>query len=101
MKHIILCILLALFCSVAHAEIKRDGDTFKVETTKTATPDTQTKFTWETKDGTKYPVYVTKKGAFYILRVSKKSGKEYKYYLPKEVQEEMKKELHINSTTAA
>ena len=94
MKKFILCLLLALFCVTANAEVKRNGDTFKVEQTS-KTSDTQTKYTWEDKEGNKYPIYITKKRACYILRTSKKTGKEYKYYLPKNVQETIKKKLNI------
>lgn len=34
----------------------------------------------------KYNVYKSKNGAFYIWKISKKTGKRYKYYLPKEIQ---------------
>lgn len=94
MKKIILCILLALFSINIHAEVKREGNTFKVEQTSKAS-DTQTKYTWEDKEGNKYPIFITKKGACYVLRTSKKTGKEYKYYLPKDIQETIKKELNI------
>ena len=94
MKKFILCILLALFCITANAKVKRDNDTFKVEQTAKAS-DTKTKYTWEDKKGNKYPIYITKKGACYILRTSKKTDKEYKYYLPKDVQDQIKKELGI------
>ena len=94
MKKIILCILLALFSINIHAEVKREGNTLKVEQTSKAS-DTQTKYTWEDKEGNKYPIFITKKGACYVLRTSKKTGKEYKYYLPKDIQETIKKELNI------
>lgn len=94
MKKAILCILLALFCISVDAQVKREGNTFKVEQTTKAS-DTKTQFTWEDSKGNKYPIYITKRGACYVLRVSKKTGKEYKYYLPKEVQEQIKKELKI------
>lgn len=94
MKKLILCILLALFCITVDAQVKREGDTFKVEQTA-KTSDTQTKYTWEDKKGNKYPIYITKKGACYVLRTSKKTGKEYKYYLPKDVQETIKRESGI------
>ena len=94
MKKFILCLLLAFFCITINAEVKREGDTFKVEQT-TKESDTETKYTWEDKDGNKYPIFITKKGACYIKRVSKKTGKEYKYYLPKNIQETIKKELNI------
>ena len=70
------------------------NDTFKVEKT-TKESDTKTKFTWEDKEGNKYPIYITKRGACYIVRVSKKTNKEYKQYLPKEIQAQIKKELKL------
>lgn len=94
MKKLILCILLALFCINVNAEVKREGDTFKTEQSAKSTG-TQTKYTWEDKQGNKYPIFITKRGACYIVRTSKKTGKEYKYYLPKDIQETIKKELGI------
>lgn len=95
MKKLILCILLALFCVAANAEVKREVDTFKVEQTSSKVNDTKTKYTWEDKEGNKYPIFITKRGACYIIRVSKKTGKEYKYYLPKEIQLQIAKELGV------
>lgn len=94
MKKLILCILLALFCITINAEVKREGNTFKVEKTIKVN-NTQTKYTWEDNEGNKYPIFITKKGTCYVFRTSKKTGKEYKYYLPKDVQETIKKELNI------
>lgn len=37
----------------------------------------------------KYPVFKSKSGAFYIWKTSKKTGKKYKYYLPKDIQVQM------------
>lgn len=54
-----------------------------VEFTDSTTTDT---YTIKTE---KYNVYKTKKGAFYIWKTSKKTGKKYRYYLPKEVQKQM------------
>lgn len=95
MKYII-TLLIALSMSVAsYAGVVRDGDTFKVEKTTSVNQDTQTKYTWEDKESNKYPIYITKKGACYVIRTSKKTGKEYKQYLPKNVQEQIRKELNI------
>ena len=93
MKKIILCILLALFCITISAEVKREGNTFKVEQT-TKESDTKTQYTWVDKEGNVYPVFITKRGACYIFRTSKKTGKEYKQYLPKDIQETIKQELN-------
>lgn len=73
------------------AEVVRNGNTF--ETVQTSQTDVQTPYTWKDKDGKTYPIYITKKGACYVKRISKKTGKEYKYYLPKEIQEQIRKEL--------
>ncbi len=95
MKKFIICLLMATFSLVSYAEVTRQGDTFKVEKSASTSNDTQTKYTWEDKQGNKYPIYITKKGACYVLRTSKKTGKEYKYYLPKDIQETVKKELGL------
>ena len=92
MKTFVLCLLLALFSININAEVKRVNDTFRVEQT-TKESDTKTKFTWEDKEGIKYPIYITKKGACYIIKISKKTNKVYKQYLPKEIQAQIKKEL--------
>lgn len=94
MKSFILCLLLTLFSININAEVKRVNDTFKVENT-TKESDTKTKFTWEDKQGNKYPIYITKKGSCYIVRISKKTNKEYKQYLPKDIQAQIKKELKL------
>lgn len=54
-------------------------------TNKEIFTDTTTTHTYEIKE-VKYDVYKTKRGAYYIWKTSKKSGKMYKYYLPKEIQ---------------
>ena len=95
MKYII-ALLVALSMSVAsYAGVVRHGNTFVVENTTSVNQDTKTQFTWQDKDGNIYPIYITKKGACYVIRTSKKTGKEYKYYLPKDIQETIKKELNI------
>ena len=95
MKYII-ALLVALVLSVSsYADVVRDGNTFKVENTTSVNKDTKTKYTWEDKEGNKYPIYITKKCACYVIKISKKTDKEYKYYLPKEVHEAIRKELII------
>lgn len=95
MKYII-TLLVALIISVtSYADVVRNGDTFKVEKTISVNQDTKTKYTWEDKEGNKYPIFVTKNGACYVVRISKKTNKEYKQYLPKDIQETIKKELNI------
>ena len=84
MKQIFFFFLLIFSCLV-NAEIIRDGNNFKVE--QTTNNDKLTKYT----DSKGNPVYVSSTGI--VWKTSKKTGKEYKYYLPKEVQEQMTYEM--------
>lgn len=42
----------------------------------------KTQYTFKAKDGKEYPIYISKQGKAFIWRVSKKTGKQYKQYLP-------------------
>jgi hypothetical protein len=82
--------MMMFFTSVSmFAEVTRSGNTFSVE----QTADRATSYTWKDKEGKTYPIYISSNGSCYVKRISKKTGKEYKYYLPKEVQAQIKKEL--------
>lgn len=92
MKRYIFCLLIALFSIVSYSQdIVKEGKTFKVQTTQVK--EVQTGYTWEDSKGNKYPIFISKKGACYIKKISLKTGKEYKQYLPKEIQETINKEL--------
>lgn len=96
MKRYIFCLLIALFSIASYSQdVVKEGKTFKVQTTQT-TSEQQTEYTWEDKKGVKYPIFISKNGACYIKRISSKTGKEYKQYLPKETQETIRKELKID-----
>lgn len=47
--------------------------------------DSITTYTYKCPEKT-YKVYKSRKGAFYIWKISKRTNKQYKYYLPKEIQ---------------
>ena len=85
MKKILLAIALLLSFGISQA------DNFKApeKTRKSVVfTDTTTTHTYEISE-IKYPVFTTKNGAFYIWKTSKKTGKKYKYYLPKDIQVQM------------
>lgn len=50
--------------------------------------DTTTTYTYKCPENT-YKVFVSKNGAYYIWKISKKRNKPYKYYLPKDIQVKM------------
>lgn len=93
MKRFLIALVVLIIGAVGqiNAEVVRSGNTFSVE--QTAQTDVQTPYTWKDKNGKIYPIYITKKGSCYVKRISKKTNKEYKYYLPKEIQEQIRKEL--------
>ena len=86
MKKIFFCIVMALAITMgANAQsVQRNGNNFTqvTTTTKKAGSETKTKYTYTDKNGKVYPVYLSASGKAFIKRVSAKSGKEYKQYLP-------------------
>ena len=113
MKHIVLTIAVLLTASVLamgqdntkSQSYTREGKTF-VQTDSQATPyngDKVTDYTWKDSHGKQYTIilHTYTKGekagrtTAYVIRKSKKTGKEYKYYLPdgeriaKEIQREL------------
>ena len=91
MKKILIIILLILGVSNIYAQNKRveyslEGNTFKMITKKSKV--TLTPYFWTDREGKTYPIYKTDKSCF-IIKKSKKTGKEYRYYLPKEVQQKI------------
>lgn len=92
MKKIVFCLFMLLFSITSYSQdVIKEGKTFKVQTTQVK--EIQTGYTWEDNKGNKYPIFISKKGAYYIKKISLKTGKEYKQYLPKEIQEAINKEL--------
>ena len=48
-----------------------------------------TEFTWQDSKGISYPIYITSNGSCYVIRISQKTGKEYKQYLKKEISQDI------------
>lgn len=91
MKLLLILLLYILSPRIVQAQdYKQEGTTFVQTTSKSSSKATKTGYTWE-KDGIKYPIYISSKGKAYIIRTSKKTGKEYKQYLPDTVAETIKK----------
>lgn len=101
MKQVFLLLLFVVFCYTANAQVTKVGNTFKVEktTNKSTTPATKTSYIYEDSKGNKYPIYITKSGAVFVLKTSNKTGNEYKYYLPKEIKEQIWKDIKFTPKT--
>ena len=79
-------------CTVARGQsVVRNGNTF-MQTSKKKAKEAfmTTPYTYVAADGTKYPIYISGQGRYFIIRKSKKTGKEYRQYLP-EIQKQLSK----------
>ena len=91
MKKIIIAIALLLTIGVqaqTQQKYQINGTSIVVNQVKTkAKKEAQkTEYTYTIK-GKTYEVHKGAKGSYYIIRTSAKTGKQYKYYLPKDVQQ--------------
>lgn len=94
MKHIIILLTALLMSVVGYADVVREGNI--ITTTKTTSVnDKPIDILYQDKQGKQHTIYQSKNNSFYIMKTSKKTGKEYKYYLPKELQESLRKELKL------
>ena len=85
MKKMIICISMMLaFGLVSNAQsVTRQGNTFtQVSNKKSAGKETKTAYTYKDSKGVEHPVYLSSTGKAYIKKISKKTGKEYKQYIP-------------------
>ena len=84
-------VILAFMVGTSGAQnVQRQGKVF-VEQKATRTTSTKTEYVYKAKDGKEYPIYLSKNSKAFIIRVSKKTGKEYRQYLP-QVTEELNKQ---------
>lgn len=91
-KALILVLFILLGGMTAQAQtVVRNGNTFsQVSKAKQKEAFKSTPYTYVAADGTKYPIYISGNGKYFIIRKSKKTGKEYRQYLP-EIQKQLSK----------
>lgn len=87
MKKIIICIsmMLALGIGNTYAQsVKREGNTFTQvsNNSKKAGKETATQYKYVDLNGQVYTVMLSSTGKAFIWKTSKKTGKQYKDYLP-------------------
>ena len=75
--------LFSLNMGIQAQSVQRQGNTFtQVSNKKSAGKETKTQYTYKDSKGVEYPVYLSSTGKAFIKKVSKKTGKEYKQYVP-------------------
>lgn len=62
----------------------------------TSNVDSTTTYTYKMSDNI-YRVYKSRTGAYYVWKISKKTNKKYRMYLPKEIQIKMGRKYQITS----
>ena len=62
----------------------------------TSNVDSTTTYTYKMSDNS-YKVYKSRTGAYYIWKISKKTNKKYRMYLPKEIQIKMGRKYETTS----
>lgn len=70
-----------MFLSLAISAQEKSKQINTVQKTNTAATNTATDTAYVVKSGKKYAIHTGARGGKYIIRVSAKSGKEYKQYL--------------------
>ena len=93
MRKIFITLAIALMAWNANAQtqIVRNGKNFTQVVTKSQNQ--KSGFTFTDTDGKIYDIYIGKTGSCYILKISQKTGKEYKKYLGEEISAQICKEL--------
>lgn len=92
-------VIITLFTvQVASAQsVVRKGNTFEQVLKRESSTSTaqKTPFTYKDSKGKVYPIFITKNGRCFVMKVSSKTGKEYKMYLKEEICREICKEMRI------
>lgn len=87
MKKVIIGIfmMLALGMNNSSAQsVERKGNNFTQVSNKSSRggKETKTQYTYTDSKGKTYPIYLSGSGKAFVKKVSQKTGKEYKQYLP-------------------
>ena len=100
MKKILFYILLPLiscfnFQYALAQNYNKNGNEYSVQKTEKESKDVKNEFTFKTSNGDIYPRWISANEYAYIIRISKKTGKDYKSYLGKEISIDICKRLNI------
>ena len=95
-KLLIILVLLCVGLTSNAQTYTRSGNTFISSTSERVKAEpVKTKFTWKDSKGKEYPVYISSNGSCFVIKVSAKTGKEYRNYLGPEISQQICKELGI------
>jgi hypothetical protein len=80
---IVLGLILASAIAFSQSKVEKDanGNYVQVLASKKASEDKPLGKTFTTSKGDTYPIYISERGKYYIIRTSKETGNQYKQYL--------------------
>lgn len=83
-KLFVAAVMLLGLCMGSYAQdVVKHGNTFtQVSKEKQSGKETKTEYIYKDSKGVEYPVYLSASGKAFIKKISKKTGKEYRQYLP-------------------
>jgi len=73
---------------------KCEGTTYSSTGRVQSASTSQTPYSWSDSKGNKYPIYISNSGSCYVIKTSKKTGKEYKNYLGPEISQDICKKMN-------
>ena len=82
---VIMVLMLLISLKMTAQDVKREGSTFTQVAKsggRASGQETKTAYTYVDSKGTSYSVYLSSTGKAFIKKVNKKTGKEYKQYVP-------------------
>lgn len=98
---ILFCIILLGVLSLIGIKLyaqsyKKEGNNFiQQPKTKSSQQPKETPFTFTDSKGKQYVIYITSNGACFILKTSKNTGKDYRYYLDTDICKEVSKAMDV------
>lgn len=98
---ILFCIILLGVLSLIGIKLyaqsyKKEGNNFIQQAkTKSRQQPKETPFTFTDNKGRQYVIYITSNGACFILKTSRNTGKDYRYYLDTDICKEVSKAMDV------
>ena len=94
---VLVALVLATMGAGAQESYTREGNTYTAVITNRGRDARanaeQTAYTWQDTKGTTYPIWIARTGSCFVIRVSNKTGNEYRQYLGPEISQDICKRM--------